>query len=155
MKKRQENILKKLKNSNHSNVRIPDEDLKELLGSKVRPGPHNHYISDCPLCGKPKHFYVNRGSQLWDCKKCGEEGNIVSLLVALNKLYLLGEFKTIDRTKITLLSDWASQFDEEELDVDVPNRKKPIGFKRVYKDDYLKGRKLTKANFKKFEIVLS
>jgi DNA primase len=133
-----------------NNIKISDDDLKSVLG-KVRHGSRNHYISDCPLCGKAKHFYINRDSQLWDCKKCGEDGNIVTLLIAVNKLFLLGEFKSIDRTKITLLNEYVNQFDEE-LDTDVPKRSKPVGFKRVKSDKYLESRKFTKQNFSKLEI---
>ena len=40
-------------------------------------GPHA--ICDCPKCGKPKHFYVNTRTGLWDCKRCGEGGNLWQL----------------------------------------------------------------------------
>ena len=32
-------------------------------------------ISDCPYCGKDSHFYMNKNTGMWDCKKCGETGN--------------------------------------------------------------------------------
>jgi hypothetical protein len=132
-----------------NNSKISDEDLKSILG-KVKLGSRNHYISDCPLCGKNGHFYIQRDTQLWDCKKCGEEGNIIKLLVAVNKLFLLGEYKSIDRNKITLLTE-ISEF-EEEIDVETPERKKPVGFKRVYSDKYLENRKINSDNFHKFDI---
>ncbi len=40
-------------------------------------------ILDCPLCRKEKHFYVNRFTGLWDCKKCGESGNLYQLKARL------------------------------------------------------------------------
>lgn len=33
---------------------------------------------DCPFCGRPKHFYIGDGG-LWDCKRCGESGNLFTL----------------------------------------------------------------------------
>lgn len=131
--------------------KVSDEDLVSIL-VKPKLSARNHYVCSCPFCGKEKHFYINRGTQLFDCKKCGEEGNIIKLLHHLNKLFMLGEFKSIDRTKITLLNELSKDNDEEDIDLDVPERKLPIGFKRVYSDEYLQGRKIKKSNFKKLEI---
>ena len=86
------------------NVKLDDDDLKSILDNP-RSGPKNHFISDCPMCGKSRHFYINRDSQLWDCKKCGEQGNIILLLSHLGKLFLLGEYKSIERGRISLLSE--------------------------------------------------
>lgn len=132
---------------------IPDNELKEVLG-KVKFGPKNHYISDCPFCLKEKHFYINRRTQLWDCKKCGTEGNIISLLSHVGKLFLLGEYKSIERSKVKKLDEFIDEFDEEEKieSLVVKSFKPPIGFKRVYRDDYLMGRGFTKKDFIKHKI---
>lgn len=137
-------------NNSRKESKISDDDLKELLGRVTR-GSHNHYIATCPLCGKAKHFYIQRDTQLFDCKKCGEEGNIYKLLLLTGKLFLLGEYKSIDRSKITLLSELMLN-EEKEIDINVEERKPPIGFKRVFEDDYLFKRKFKKRNFKKFKI---
>ena len=131
-----------------SNISIPDEDLKSLFTGYRRNS--NHYITTCPYCNKEKHFYINIRTQQWDCKKCGEDGNIIKLLHHLGKLFLLGEFKSIDRNKIKLLSE--VEDGEEITEINLPNRKLPFGFKRVYKDDYLKSRKFTKKNLKKLRV---
>lgn len=44
---------------------------------KEKSGPH--ILGDCPSCGKAKHFYANEESGLWDCKRCGEAGNLWQL----------------------------------------------------------------------------
>jgi len=36
-------------------------------------------ITDCLFCGKPKHLYFNIETGQYDCKVCGEQGNIVTL----------------------------------------------------------------------------
>lgn len=128
---------------------IPQADLESLFG-KFRNGSKRHIITSCPYCGKDKHFYMQRDTQLFDCKKCGEEGNIVKLLNHLGKLFLLGDFKSIDRNHIKLLF---SEDDEDDItELITPNRRLPIGFKRVYEDDYLFGRRFTKANLEKFRV---
>ena len=37
-------------------------------------------IGNCPFCGKEKHFYADVNSGLWDCKVCGEKGNVITFL---------------------------------------------------------------------------
>lgn len=37
-------------------------------------------IGTCPFCSKKNHFYINRNTGQWDCKKCGKSGNIYSFL---------------------------------------------------------------------------
>lgn len=126
-------------------MNISDEELKSVL-INPRPNTRNHYIANCPFCGKPKHFYINRSSQLFDCKKCGEEGNIVKLLHHIGKLFLLGEFKSLERSKIKLLSEFSQDEEAEEYE-EPPIRKMPLGFKKVSSDEYLRGRRFEKINF--------
>lgn len=40
----------------------------------------NQGRGDCPFCDKSNHFYVNKTSGLWDCKSCGESGNLYDFL---------------------------------------------------------------------------
>ncbi len=51
--------------------------LRELVGTQVS--------GDCPFCDKEKHFYVNWEKLLWDCKICGEKGNLQSFLNKINE----------------------------------------------------------------------
>lgn len=133
----------------NSKLTISDDELKSILVNP-RIGSRNHYICTCPYCNKENHFYINRVTQLHDCKKCGEEGNIVKLLNHLGKLFILGEFKSIERGKIKLLDE--TDKEETEEDYLTPDRPLPIGFKRVYSDEYLINRRFTKDNFKRFII---
>lgn len=41
-------------------------------------------VSDCPLCGKPGHFYVKNETGQFDCKKCGEKGNAYTFIRAIH-----------------------------------------------------------------------
>lgn len=134
---------------------ITDTELKELFGGKVKTGGNNksHYVSNCFYCNKSNHFYINRKTQLWDCKKCGEEGNIVKLLHFLGKLFLLGDFKSIDRNKLTLLSDYKSEDeDDEEIVLDPEVRMLPKKFYTVDDDEYLSSRGFGADILKKYGI---
>lgn len=37
-------------------------------------------IADCPFCGKENHLYINSKNGKWDCKACGENGNVYTFL---------------------------------------------------------------------------
>lgn len=135
------------------NITISDEDLKSLFNNKVKKAGNSHYITDCPFCSKEGHFYINYKSQQWDCKKCGEDGNIVKLLKFLDKLYHLGEFKTVTRGKVKLISEYGeSEEEDDEIDLKPPTRKLPLGFERMTKDKYWNDRGFTDHDFEKYEI---
>lgn len=52
--------------------------------------------ADCLFCGKEDHFHVNQKTGQWDCKVCGERGNLYSFLAKLHA----------DRLKATKREDW-------------------------------------------------
>jgi len=47
-------------------------------------------VGDCPFCAKEGHFYVNKETKLWDCKRCGERGNFEDFLSAVAQGYSEG-----------------------------------------------------------------
>lgn len=140
---------------NDKNPTLSDLDLKSILNNpKVAGNNGSHYTATCPYCGKAKHFYINRVKQQWDCKKCGVEGNIVKLLQYLNRLFMLGDFRSIERSKLTLLSEMQEDADDE-IELIPETRKVPRRFKRVYSDEYLEGRKFKPYVFNKYKIGYS
>jgi len=46
---------------------------------RVKESSGEHAIADCPACSKPKHLYANLETGMWDCKKCGQAGNLWTL----------------------------------------------------------------------------
>lgn len=40
----------------------------------------NQQIGECPFCHKKDHFYINTKNLLWDCKRCGKNGNFSKFL---------------------------------------------------------------------------
>jgi archaellum biogenesis ATPase FlaH len=36
-------------------------------------------VTECPLCAKPEHLYMNADTGLWKCHRCGETGNLYQL----------------------------------------------------------------------------
>ena len=66
-------------------IEVKDEVLKMVL-INPREASKNHYQADCPFCLKGQHFYINRTTFKWDCKKCSEFGNLYKLLKKVDAL---------------------------------------------------------------------
>lgn len=128
---------------------ISDADLKEVL--KVRKETHSgQYVCDCPYCGKEAHFYISKKTQMWDCKKCGEAGNIFRLLRYLDKLYLLGG-KTVDETNHINSIRHLEENNEVVEYVEEPKVKLPVGWKQLNNsNEYLMGRGITPELCKRY-----
>ncbi|MGB9825360.1 MAG: hypothetical protein ACPLRU_01695, partial [Desulfofundulus sp.] len=70
-------------------IRLKDFDIigvAERLGLRfVKKGPGNERIYRCPFCGDSAkhpnkgHLYINAGTGVFKCHRCGEEGNAVTL----------------------------------------------------------------------------
>ncbi len=125
---------------------IDSDTVKDLLNNARYSGT-DQIIADCPICSKPKHFYINKNSFLWDCKKCGEEGNLYSLLKALDKLYLIRDSKTIN--KVGGLDKKIVLFEKPDFEYDINllvDCKIPAGWKRIYENEYLEKTRKSRDN---------
>ena len=143
------------------------ELLEEILpGSVVTSGyASDHLQSNCPFCEKENHFYINwkrafkksRGNYQgsWDCKKCGESGAIPKLLMKLGRLDLISGESQVDlRVKLEnkIRIDAESKDDGFEIDTHVSTINPPVGWKRVYVNDYLDSRGFTSEEYDEYQI---
>lgn len=74
--------------SNSRSKRVPmsdsldePQDVSDFIadaGIEVRQSG-GQFIGTCPLCGKKDKWYMSASNGLWDCKVCGEKGNIITL----------------------------------------------------------------------------
>lgn len=133
--------------------RISDEDLRSILHIE-KETRSNQYIATCPFCNKAQHFYINKTTQQWDCKKCGETGGIYKLLRFLDKTYLLGAptVKKVSEIKsIREMEELESSKENVEIQP-LPDIKMPVGYK-VYDwvNPYLQQRKITLEDIKHWE----
>jgi len=126
-------------------TKIDDKKLKELL-INPRTASKNHYQADCPFCFKGQHFYINRGTFKWDCKKCSEYGNLFKFLNHIGALEYLEGVVEIGK-KLTKMS--AGNVDENNV-VITETVKMPRGFKRLYFDEYLHNRGFKESDYKKY-----
>lgn len=133
--------------------KISDEDLRSIIhiDKETR---SNQYIATCPFCNKPQHFYINKITQRWDCKKCGESGNIYKLLKFLDKLYMLGAPTVKDVPAIKSIRELEKEAEGTENGEikDLPTIKMPVGYKVYdYVTPYLQQRKITMKDIKHWE----
>lgn len=133
---------------------ISDEDLRDCLIN-----PHltrsGQYICDCIFCGKEQHMYVNKKTQMFDCKKCHEYGSIYKILKHLDKLYLLTGSTIEEKERIESIRDMAQGLvsnDDIRLS-ELPVKKMPVGWKiSVKSTKYLLSRGITPEDCKRYNI---
>lgn len=133
------------------NFTISDTDLRSILHieKETRSG---QYICTCPWCSKEKHFYINKHTQLFDCKKCGVTGSIYKLLKHLDKTYLLGD-KSVELTEqIKSIRQLQSESNAEQTIEELPKRNMPPGFRICVANKYLISRGITKKDCKRYHI---
>lgn len=131
---------------------IDDAELRSIVKvqKETRSG---QYICDCPYCGKPMHFYINKKTQLFDCKKCGEVGSIYKLLKHFNKLYLLGGKKVENTITIKSIRQIQEVAENKTEIKELPIKQMPIGWKVMKQpNDYLVSRHITESDCKKYQI---
>lgn len=132
-------------------MKLSEEKLRSLLIKPFRNG--NNFTANCPECGKREFgIAINKDNHPFNCfrkKKCGIEGNIY------NYLKLTGQrIKELPEEKSTqneLLNLNFFQNEQENL-LYLPQIKKPLGFKRIYSDEYLESRGFAKQDFETYEI---
>lgn len=139
------------------------EDLMEVFGTTLENSRGDHIITDCPFCGKKGHLYINHlkafqtdnsGKYLpsWDCKKCSYNGNIYYLLKYINALHIIVKptVNVLGKLKNLLIEEEIEE--DEKLDLSMPRRKMPLGWKRIMRHEYLEQRGFTKTEFNKYKI---
>lgn len=133
-------------------IRLPDDQVFDILVNTQR-GPKNHIISDCPLCDKPRHFYFNVVTQKWDCKKCGEAGDIMRLLTLVGKLSLIRRFVDVTKELQNKLAElFTTQEDELEEVLELPPVRLPQGFKLLHQHPYLDDRGFCSKDYKRYPV---
>lgn len=131
--------------------RFDEEKLKELLIDYNPKLDHSrkNLVIDCPWCGHREcAISIKKDGNLFGCyrkKKCGEVANIWQVL---KKIGRLGQFvqdgdldKAVDNLNKLNLSLEAEA--TETLVLETVNVKPPLGWKQIYHDKYLDGRKYT------------
>jgi DNA primase len=107
----------------------------------------------CPWCGKNnKHFSVKLNHErkgqyknhvVTNCLKCQETASDFKLLTKIGAEHLLDEISYIKQSPTMKLDNKIKNFRETKktkLDLSVETQRPPLGYRRLYKDDYLESR---------------
>ena len=141
-------------------IEITDTQLKEILLLPVTiSGTGSHFISTCPFCLKPGHFYVQRKttrtnirgentSYFFDCKKCNKSGKGYTLLKQLNRLDLIRFPESTDIFKKLDKINFQQKLEINEFITE--DQPLPLSFKRIYRHKYLESRDFTDEQFEKY-----
>lgn len=135
------------------NFTISDTDLRSILHVDKETRSGQYIIDVCPFCGKSKHFYIDKRTQLWDCKRCGATGSIYKLLKHLDKTYLLGD-KSVEFTEQikSIRQALQEELDNEQKIEELPKRNMPPGFRICVANKYLISRNITRKDCKRYNI---
>lgn len=122
-------------------MRLSIEQLKGLVKGGHLDSRKENVRGICPKCNEDEFGISIKDNHRFGCyrqKKCGFKGNIFTLLQFLGKLneFLRDEDSFYDRKPGALVNKLGNQ----ELDLDANTITLPIGFKRVFQDEYLDSR---------------
>jgi hypothetical protein len=124
-------------------MKLSIEKLKELLPDGEVDRRSKYMLASCPSCGHKEFTISLEDGHKCGCnrkRKCGFISNIYGLAKLLGKLSLLnieGEVGKIEKLENKLLKK------EEILNLELPKISMPVGWQRVYQDDYLDSRGFT------------
>jgi len=115
-------------------------------------GSKNWMAGDCPLCNKVEHLGVIFGEKIssFRCLKCGVQGTLFSLLKKIQRLDLVDKFKIINKDRF-LENKIEISNEQIDLDLSLPKKSMPLGFKRVTSHPYLKSRDFTPEQIQLFK----
>ena len=120
---------------------LSSEDLKELLEQPTLHRGKNgslNYKCKCPTCGQPEFFISiniqNHPGQCWRKDKCGYSTNIYGILKLLNKTHLFRANQVKDLEEIV---NRIKKIDNTEVDLTATNIALPVGYRRIYQNNYL------------------
>lgn len=123
-------------------------------------GSKTWYSGKCPFCGRDKFgisfdsIYKGKKVSSYNCfsGKCGEKGSLYKLLKHVGRLDLINIDRTFD-TKKPIKSNLVKEI--EKIDCTTLIRKPPLGWKRIYQDEYLESRGFTIEQFKQYPVGLT
>jgi len=128
-------------------MKLTKAQLFSILDSPVM-WKKTDILANCPWCGK-REFYVSLDeNHLFNCvrkKNCGETGNIYKLLKKLGRFDLTNFKDNVSNTQV--LSELHQDAFKEEININLQECKLPLGFKRIYNDEYLASRGFKNNDF--------
>jgi DNA primase len=137
-------------------MKLSVEVLKTLIENSSLDFRKKNVIGKCPYCGFDEFGISIENNHRFGCfrkGKCGEVGNIFKLLKKVNRLDLFADADNVTLTSSNYVEDIIS---EQTHSIPVlPEIQLPIGWRRIYENEYLKERGFTEEDFKCYEVGLT
>ena len=134
-------------------IDLSQDDIKGLL-INPKSASKNHYVADCPFCGKKEHMYFSYVGMRGDWKKCGLGFNLYQYLRQIGRLDLVEFGKTLNLVtldaRLKILED-----EEVEEETILPTINLPFGCKRVYDHPYLNERGFDEDDYFQTKIYIN
>lgn len=134
---------------------VEEKEVISLLKAK-KSGTKGWYSCRevCPYCKKENHLAIIFGKiSSFVCKRCDEKGTLFKLLKELNRLDLVKSNQSFTPNSTIPILKEEEPIKKENFIFPLKNR--PLGFKRIYSNDYLESRGFTRRQFEIFEIGIT
>lgn len=131
-------------------ISVSKDEIIELLGLRIS-GNRGWYIGKCVFCGKEGKMGINFDDLGFNCfaGKCQKSGSLLSLLKYIGRTDLISSHRTISNR---IMESDISRDKIIDINLDTPEVKKPIGFKRVDYHPYLDKRGFTDYQYSIFNV---
>lgn len=136
-------------------MQLTVDELKKLVADARLDARKKNLYGICPKCGENEFGVSLADNHRFGCfrkKQCGFNGNIFTLLAFLGKNVYEIKPGFTPRAK---LENKLSIYETESLDLVVPDCKLPMGFKRVYDNEYLNSRGFIAEDYERYKPGIS
>lgn len=124
-------------------MQLSFDKIKQLLPDAVMDRRGKYAKASCPVCGQFEYTIAMTDNHKAGCnrkKKCGVVHNIFSLAKLLKRFDLLnieGEVGKVEILENRIIAN------DQQINLDLPTTKMPVGWQRVYQDEYMDSRGFT------------
>lgn len=137
-------------------MKLSYDKLESLLDSPKLDNRKKNFIAKCPYCGQSEWgisiYTENHPFNCYRKKACGRTGNIFTLLTELGRL---DEFiSSVQHVSHNLISKIGEQI-QEPINLTINTITPPIGWKRVFDNEYLNNRKFSAREYQDYPVGVS
>lgn len=132
-------------------MKLTVDKLSEILPDFRLDRRGKNLIGPCPMCGHNEFGISLEEGHRFGCyrkKNCGWTGNIVTLLRHLGKYDLI----LFERSNVLSGRIELEEFDVSGLELNAPTISYPIGWRRLFEDEYLASRGLQSGDYDRYEV---
>lgn len=135
-------------------MKLSERQLLDLIKDSYLDSRGKNIYGACPNCGKNEFGISIESPHKFGCfrGKCGFRGTSVRYL--LKYLGKINDFSERYRSEVNIFGSLTSNLESisSPLNLELPEIKPPIGWKRVEEDEYLRKRSFTDSDFQKYEV---